>query len=62
MGFCVPLQEWAGDIMLDYMDEHLKSFTRNTGIFNEAGLQNQIEQIRKGNKAYTAISFGPSIL
>ncbi|MBL0096238.1 MAG: hypothetical protein IPP46_06830 [Bacteroidetes bacterium] len=39
--------------MLDYMDEHLKSFTRNTGIFNEAGLQNQIEQIRKGNKAYT---------
>jgi asparagine synthase (glutamine-hydrolysing) len=53
MGFCVPLQEWAGDIMLDYMDEHLKSFTRNTGIFNEAGLQNQIEQIRKGNKAYT---------
>lgn len=53
MGFCVPLQEWAGDIMLDYMDQHLKSFARNTGIFNEKGLQLQIDQLKKGNKAFT---------
>ncbi|MBK7887885.1 MAG: asparagine synthase (glutamine-hydrolyzing) [Bacteroidetes bacterium] len=53
MGFCVPLREWAGDVMLDYMDEHLKSFARNTGIFDEKGLQHQIEQIRRGNTAFT---------
>lgn len=53
MGFCVPLQEWAGEIMLDYTEQHLKSFSRNTELFTEAGLHTQIKEIRKGNKAFT---------
>jgi asparagine synthase (glutamine-hydrolysing) len=53
MGFCVPLQEWAGEIMLDYTEQNLKSFTRNTELFTEAGLKEQIQAIRNGNKAYT---------
>ena len=53
MGFCVPLREWAGEIMLDYTEQNMKSFTQNTGIFNEKGLQTQIREIRKGNTAYT---------
>lgn len=53
MGFCVPLQEWAGEIMLEYVESNLKSFSANTGIFDEAGIGRQIDQIKKGNKAYT---------
>ncbi|MBL7924969.1 MAG: asparagine synthase (glutamine-hydrolyzing) [Bacteroidia bacterium] len=53
MGFCVPLQEWAGEIMLDYTEQNLKSFVRNTGIFTEEGLKTLIREIRKGNAAYT---------
>lgn len=53
MGFCVPLQEWAGEIMLDYTEQNLKSFVRNTELFTEEGLNAQIQAIRKGNKAYT---------
>jgi len=53
MGFCVPLREWAGDIMVDYMEQNLKSFCRNTGIFNEESLKLHIREIRKGNAEYT---------
>lgn len=53
MGFCVPLQEWAGEVMLDYTEQNLKSFVRNTELFTEEGLNAQIQAIRKGNKAYT---------
>jgi len=53
MGFCVPLQEWAGDVMIDYVESNLSEFCRNTGIFNEIGLKKNIEQIKKGNKQYT---------
>lgn len=53
MGFCVPLQEWAGEIMLDYTEQNLKSFVRNTELFTEDGLNTQIQAIRNGNKAYT---------
>lgn len=53
MGFCVPLKEWAGDIMLDYTRENLRSFASNTGFFNEEGLEHLIQQIKAGNTAYT---------
>jgi asparagine synthase (glutamine-hydrolysing) len=53
MGFCVPLKEWAGDIMLEYVDENLHEFCSNTGIFNEEGLRKHIIEIKKGNTQYT---------
>jgi len=53
MGFCVPLQEWAGEIMLDYTETNMKSFVSNTELFTEEGLKSQIKEIRKGNTAYT---------
>lgn len=53
MGFCVPLKEWAGDIMIDYTREHMRSFVANTGFFNEEGLQHLMRQIKAGNTSYT---------
>lgn len=51
-GFCVPLREWAGDIILDYIDTNLRAFCRDTGLFNEEGLREQVIQTKKGNNNY----------
>ena len=53
MGFCVPLREWAGEIMLDYVEQHLHEFCSNTGIFSESGLKKHVHEIRRGNSTYT---------
>ncbi|MGH7450809.1 MAG: asparagine synthase (glutamine-hydrolyzing), partial [bacterium] len=53
MGFCVPLSEWAADIMIDYIDTNLNGFCRDTGIFNENGLRQQLDQAKSGNPHYT---------
>ena len=34
MGFCVPLREWAGEIMVEYVDSHLEKFCSDTGLFD----------------------------
>ena len=53
MGFCVPLKEWSGDIMIQQIESKMHSFCSNYGIFNEAGLKLHIEEIKKGNTNYT---------
>jgi asparagine synthase (glutamine-hydrolysing) len=53
MGFCVPLKEWAGDLMIDFIANNMNDFCDKTQIFNKAGLKYQLEEIKKGNKHYT---------
>ncbi len=53
MGFCVPLREWAGDVMLDYVEQHLHEFCSNTGIFDEVGLRKHVQEIKRGQSQYT---------
>ena len=53
MGFCVPLQEWAGDLMTCFIEENMHEFCSNTGIFNESGLKHHLKEIKRGNKNYT---------
>ncbi len=52
-GFCVPLKEWTGQYIIQYVESNLKKFCRDTGIFREEGLKWQIEKTRKGNTDYT---------
>ncbi len=53
MGFSVPLKEWAGGMMTDYVETHLREFCSNTGLFNENGLKKLVRHIRKGNQDST---------
>lgn len=53
MGFCVPLKEWSGDIMIQQIEEKMQSFCSNYGIFKEEGLKQHIAEIKKGNTNYT---------
>jgi asparagine synthase (glutamine-hydrolysing) len=53
-GFCVPLRQWAGDIMVDYLSQHLKRFCNETGLFHYAPMRQQVDAARNGrtNDAY----------
>jgi len=51
-GFCVPLLEWSGDIIVDYLERNIESFCHETGLFNQEGLREQIKQTKIGNKNY----------
>lgn len=53
MGFNVPLREWSAEVMIDYIESNLKTFSSNTGIFREAELRQHIQQLKKGNTGYT---------
>ena len=48
-GFNVPLKEWAGEIMVDYMESNLKGFCNTHGQFSYEGLKPQVADFRKGN-------------
>jgi asparagine synthase (glutamine-hydrolysing) len=52
-GFNVPLKEWAGDSMLNYIDGNLKSFCSNHEQFNYEGLKLLVASFRKGNQNST---------
>jgi asparagine synthase (glutamine-hydrolysing) len=52
MGFCVPIREWAGATFTRYIDDHLKAFCRETGLFDEQRLREQICTSSSGNSDY----------
>lgn len=49
MGFSVPLREWAGGMMTDFVEDNLHEFCVNTKLFNEEGLKKMVKNIRRGN-------------
>ena len=51
-GFCVPIREWAGDFLVDYVEKNLAKFCRQTGLFNEQNLKSQVEEFKNGNINY----------
>ena len=52
-GFCVPLFEWTGATILDYVERNLAGFCRDTGLFDEARLRGQVRAAKAGNRNYT---------
>ncbi len=52
-GFCVPLKEWAGDLMLEHTARHYREFCRNTGLFDEKGVEALIRSFHKKDRDHT---------
>ncbi len=48
MGFCVPIREWGGDIMLEYMEDNVSEFCRAIEILDETYLRKRIAAYRSG--------------
>lgn len=53
MGFCVPLKEWAGDLMLDYIDSNLSEFCQDNPQFNYKELKKQVQRLHSGDTQVT---------
>lgn len=51
-GFCVPLDEWSRDYLLSYVETHLDSFCRDTGLFDADGLRAQVRAVKRGGSSY----------
>ena len=49
MGFCVPLKEWAGELMQDYIETNLLNFCKDNPQFHYAGLKKQADRLRAGD-------------
>lgn len=52
-GFCVPLHEWAGEIMIDYLEANIPAFCRETGLFKEENMMQPVKAFKSGNTNYT---------
>jgi asparagine synthase (glutamine-hydrolysing) len=51
MGFCLPLREWGGDVMIDFVTMNANDFCKNTDLFNLAGIEKIVSKVRSGNDA-----------
>ena len=49
MGFCVPIREWAGDIMIDYIEQNLKTFCDIHPQFKFDELNQLLKQLKSGS-------------
>lgn len=47
-GFNVPLKEWAGPVMTDYIDSNLRAFCNDFPQFRYEGLKQQLDRLKKG--------------
>lgn len=47
-GFCVPLKEWASDILVDEIEANLDSFCNETGIFLAEAVRAHLNELRQG--------------
>jgi asparagine synthase (glutamine-hydrolysing) len=51
MGFCVPLKEWAGELMLDYIENNLLNFCKDNPQFDHSGLSKLTQRLKAGDTA-----------
>ncbi len=52
-GFNVPLREWAGDLMIDYIRQNLKTFCNDHPQFSFEGLNAQLQRLERGDQNVT---------
>lgn len=54
-GFCVPLDEWMGPLIVDYLEVSLAPFCRDTDYFNCDAVAQLISAARAGNTQVTPV-------
>ncbi|HRH65939.1 MAG TPA: asparagine synthase (glutamine-hydrolyzing) [Bacteroidia bacterium] len=52
-GFNVPLREWAGDLLTEYVEGNLKSFCADHPQFSFTGLSGQLSRLKSGDRQVT---------
>jgi asparagine synthase (glutamine-hydrolysing) len=49
-GFCVPLEEWMQEAIVDHLERRLAGFCRETGLLDQPGIQHLVDLARSGNR------------
>jgi asparagine synthase (glutamine-hydrolysing) len=52
-GFNVPIREWAGDILTEYVSDNADQFVESFGLFSADEILNQASALKSGNANYT---------
>lgn len=47
-GFCVPIREWGGDVMTDFIEKNLDHFCDRVGAFRPDALRRQLARFKTG--------------
>jgi asparagine synthase (glutamine-hydrolysing) len=48
-GFCVPLEQWMQQSIIDHLERRSDGFCADTGLFHAAGIRRLVAQARGGN-------------
>ncbi|HBH47295.1 MAG TPA: asparagine synthase (glutamine-hydrolyzing) [Bacteroidales bacterium] len=52
-GFCVPIREWGGLLITDFILDNISNFEQDFNIFNSNEVRRQVKELQNGNKNYT---------
>ena len=50
MGFCLPLKQWGGEIMIDYVESNYVEFCKNFNLLNQDGIKQILNNVKGGNE------------
>jgi asparagine synthase (glutamine-hydrolysing) len=53
MGFCMPIREWAGELLIEYVDSTIDQFVQQHDVFNAHEVKRLLNRFKKGDKQLT---------
>jgi asparagine synthase (glutamine-hydrolysing) len=53
MGFCMPIREWAGELLIDSIDSSIDQFSNTYDVFDADAVKHMLVRFRKGDIALT---------
>jgi len=53
MGFCLPINEWAGKTITSFVEENIAELSSNLEIFSREQVLNMVKLLKRGDLAYT---------
>jgi len=48
-GFCVPVREWGGEVMVEYIGDNIKLLCEDRGWFTRSGVESQLKKFQLGS-------------
>lgn len=53
MGFCMPIREWAGELLVDYIDSSIDRFAQRYDVFDAREVKRLLNRFSKGETHLT---------
>lgn len=53
MGFCMPIREWAGELLIDHIESSIDQFGQRHDVFNAREVKRILKRFQKGDTHHT---------